>query len=512
MRAFPQSSIAPAEPVAGGSGSSVSKLLRRRPRSRALGWGIALGGTALLTTGLLPIRGDLTPLSKGFFYLVIVVAAAATGGLAPGISASFLGFLVFNFFFLPPYGTFIIARGEYVVVLFVFLGISVLISLVVARASERAEAAEGREVELRLLQDLSSTLVELPPGIDAYRALLAQMLDRFAFGSAALFVQDEGEVRGLREEVTVGAESGSIEVRSDPTAPGRPQERLPLSIASRVVGLVVLCGDRAPLTPAESRVLRSVCDQLALVIERDRLLRTATRAEVYRQGDEMRRALLVAVSHDLRTPLAAIKTSVTDLLDEDVQHADEDRREALQAIDRESDRLNDLIANLLDMSRIELGVLKPRTASVSVGESVDSALDAVRSRWPVVDIRSQVDDVVVRADPVFLERVVGNLLENAARAASSSANPVVEVLGDRAGDRQIVRVRDHGLGVDDRSKQGLFYPFYRLDGRSVRLGPGLGLAIAKGFLSLMDGEIWVEETSGGGATFAFSLPAAQGSA
>jgi two-component system sensor histidine kinase KdpD len=192
-----------------------------------------------------------------------------------------------------------------------------------------------------------------------------------------------------------------------------------------------------------------------------------------------------------------------------VERAPEDRREALQAIDRESDRLNELIANLLDMSRIELGVLKPRVASVSVAESVASSRDAVRARWPKAEIRFVGPDVVVRADPVFLERVVGNLLENAARAASASDRPLVEIVGDRTGDRWVVRVRDHGPGVDDVSKEALFYPFYRLDGRSVRLGPGLGLAIAKGFLSLMGGDIWCEETPGGGATFAFSLPAAR---
>jgi two-component system, OmpR family, sensor histidine kinase KdpD len=496
-------------PMVAESGSSFSELLRRRPRSRLLGWAIALLGSAGLTAVLLPIRSDLTPLSKGFFYLIVVIAAAAAGGLGPGILASVLGFLLFNFFFLPPFNTFIIGRGEFVFVLFVFLGISVLISLVVARASERAEAAEGREAELRILQDLSSSLVEIAPGPDAYRTLLEQILDRFSFDAAALFVQDEGEVRGLREEMTVGAESGSIELRTNPAAPGPPQERLALAIGPRVVGLLVLRGDRPPLSPAESRVLRAVCDQLALVIERDRLLRSATKAEVYRQSDEMRRALLAAVSHDLRTPLAAIKTSATDLLDEDVQRSDEDRREALQAIDRESDRLNDLIANLLDMSRIELGVLKPRTSSVVVDETLATAVDAVRARWPVCWIRSSLDGVVVRADPVFLGRVMDNLLENAARAAASAEDTAVEVLGDRSGDRWVVRVRDHGAGVDDSSKEALFYPFYRLDGRNVRLGPGLGLAIAKGFLSLMGGDIWVEETPGGGATFAFSLPAAQ---
>jgi two-component system sensor histidine kinase KdpD len=489
--------------------SSIAELLRRRPRSRLLGTAVAVLGSAGLTLASLPFRADITPLSKGFFYLIVVVVAAATGGLGAGFLASFLSFLMFNFFFLPPYNTFVISRGEDVVVLFVFLGLSVMISLVVARSSERAEAAEGREVELRLLQDLSSSLVEIVPGRDAYRPLLQQLADRFGFDAAALFVQDEGESRGLREEMVVGAEAGSIPFRSDPTAPGRPPERLALSIGPRVVGLVVLRGERPSLSPAESRVLRAVCDQLALVLERDRLLRSATRAEVYRQSDQMRRALLAAVSHDLRTPLSVIKTSVTDLLDEDVARPDEDRREALEVIDRESDRLNDLIANLLDMSRIELGIIKPRLASVSIDEPVEAARDAVRARWPAVRVRSDVEDGVVRADRVFLDRVLANLMENAARSATSCGRLEVEVAGRRTDDRWVVRVVDHGTGLDDVSKETLFHPFYRLADRSVRLGAGLGLAIAKGFLSLMDGEIWIEDTPGGGATFAFSLPSAE---
>ena len=255
-------------------------------------------------------------------------------------------------------------------------------------------------------------------------------------------------------------------------------------------------------------MIRAFCDQLALVLERDRLLRSATQAEVYRRSDDLRRALLAAVSHDLRTPLAVIKTSVTDLLEPGVPRAEEARLEALEAIDREADRLNILIANLLDMSRIEAGVLKARLEPVNPLETLAACADTVQARWPRVRVDVRADALVplVRADPIFLERVVTNLLENAAKVATDAPSRDVEVTVAHVGDRVTVRIADHGPGVPERLREQLFHPFYRLSERNPRLGPGLGLAIAKGFLSLMDGEIWFEETAGGGATLAFSLP------
>jgi two-component system sensor histidine kinase KdpD len=244
------------------------------------------------------------------------------------------------------------------------------------------------------------------------------------------------------------------------------------------------------------------------VLERDRLLRSATEAEVYRQGEQMRKALLAAVSHDLRSPLAAIKASATDLLAEDVPRGDQDRREILETIDQESDRLNALIANLLDMSRIEAGVLKARVVVVNVTEAVAAGVNALTSRWPSARVRTSIDESVslVEADPTFLDRVLFNLLDNAAKSAWKAGQHDVEVEVRGDGDRTVVRVVDHGEGVPSSAREQLFFPFYGLQERDQRLGPGLGLAIAKGFLSLMNGEIWVEDTPGGGATFAFSLP------
>ena len=492
--------------------SRFYELLREpaRPKRRVAGYVVAVVGPIALAFVLVPFRDSLRSSTVGFAFVVIVVIAASLGRVGPGIVASIEGFLIFNFFFLPPFGTFVIERPEDVTALFVFLGLSILISILFARAAERADAAEAREAELRTLQELSRDLVVQGPGEETYRALLEHLVGEFGFDAGSLFVQEQGE--GLVESMAVGAEAGTITPTWDPSSSGRAPERLPLSVGRRNLGLIVLVGERPPLDAPESRVIRAVCDQLALVLERDRLLRTATEAEIFRQTDQIRRSMLAAVSHDLRSPLAAIKASVTDLLDPEVERPPGEQLEVLRTIDTETDRLDMLVANLLDMSRIEAGVLQAKPESVDLAEVVTKEVDGAAVRWPGIHVDVAIDErhASASADPVFLDRVLSNLLDNAARASIEAGRMEVEVrVGGRGSDgATVVRVVDHGHGVDPVAREQLFYPFYRLEGRTSKLGPGLGLAISKGFVDLMGGELWIEDTSGGGATFAFSLPGA----
>jgi two-component system sensor histidine kinase KdpD len=261
------------------------------------------------------------------------------------------------------------------------------------------------------------------------------------------------------------------------------------------------------LTQAEGRVLRAFSDQLAVVTERDRLSKAAMDAQVYRETDHLRRSLLAAVSHDLRSPLAAIKASVTDLLGPDAEHSPQDVREALESVNHETERLASMIANLLDMSRIEGGTLRARLQGVDLGEVLSECADRTTRRWPDLALSLSVDDDVaaVRADPVFLDRVGANLLENAAKAASEAGRHGIEIEAHCDEGRVVVAVADHGAGVPPELREEIFLPFYQVNERNPHLGTGLGLAICKAFLALMGGEIWVEETPGGGATFRFSL-------
>jgi two-component system sensor histidine kinase KdpD len=475
-----------------------------------VGYAVAVGGNALAVAILLPLRDDLSLHSIGFTFLIVALVSAAVGGLGPGAVASLIGFAAFNFLFIPPYGTFAIRDGEDVIALFVFLGLSLTISALLARTRERAEAAEERERELLALQGLSSDLVGMGPGTETYATLLARVVKLFGFDAGGLFVQGGGGFRGLERVVAVGSDAEEVRPDWDPRSPEAPPARLPLNVGTRNLGLVVLRGDRAPLSAAESRILRSFCDQLALVLERDRLLRTATEAEVYRRGEGMRRSLLAAVSHDLRSPLAAIKASVTDLLDPAVDRPAADTREVLETIDRETDRLNALIADLLDMSRIDAGLLKARVEPVDLNEFLPSRTGPVKDTAESlrIDVRLRREPPLVLADPVFLDRVVANLLGNAVRASRETGADRIEVTTTPEDHRVTVRIIDHGPGIPTSAREQLFYPFFDLDDRNPKLGKGLGLAISKGYIDLMDGEIWAEETPGGGATLAFALPKA----
>ena len=469
--------------TAGGSGDGSRMRVpwtTRSPRRLVLGYAVSLLGTVIMAVGVLPLRDQITPLSKGFGFLVVVAVAAGVGGLGPGLVASLLDFLTFNFLYLPPYGTFAIGRPEYVVVLFVFLGLSLLIS---------------------------ALLVTIGPGPDGYRNVLVRLQAMFGLTAAALFVHDP-ERRELQEVTTVGAEPGELTPRHDRATGERPTDRLPLSVGGQSLGLIVLRADGPPLGAASSQVLRAFCDQLALALERDRLLREATKAQVYQQADEVRRSLLAVVSHDLRTPLAAIKTSVTDLLAEDSPREGDYLRDALESIDAETDRLTALIANLLDMSRIERGMLKPRIQGVDLAEALSGSVDRAKRQWRALEFEatSQPEDMIVRCDPVFLDRILSNLLDNAGKAVAGGDAHGIEVRAHGGRGRVVVRVVDHGKGIPPSVHEQLFYPFYQLGARHPRLGTGLGLPIAKGFLEVMGGEIWIEETPGGGATFAFSLP------
>ena len=479
---------------------------RRRPRA---GYLLAVVGHGLLLAGLLTIRDATTPLSKGFALMLVVVLAAVVGGLGPGIFASLLGFVIFNLAFIPPYGTFHVGRAEDAVVLFVFLGLSMLISTILAMESERREAVEAREKELETINDLTRDMVSRAPGDDTYRSALEHLVRLFAYPAAALLLPDPAQHNRLSERVAIGVAPGTIDPTGTPGAGGGTL-RVPLIAGSRSVGLLVLAGSRPALSEAENRVLHACCNELALLLERDRLIEVSERADVFRKTDTIRRSLFGAVSHELRSPLAAIKASVTDVLSADGSRSPDYAREVMEAVNSEADRLDGLISNLLDMSRIEAGTLLARVQSADLSDAARRCRDRLERMWPAHSVKISIgeDASMVKADPVFLERILTNLLEKPAKA---SPKGTIEVTARLQGSQVNARVVDHGKGVPPNDRERVFHPFYELDPKNALLGRGLGLAICKGFLKAMEGDIWLEDTPGGGATFAFSLPAPSGS-
>jgi two-component system sensor histidine kinase KdpD len=453
-------------------------------RSHASPWqvrgayAVAVFGSLAIAGALLPFRDSGSHTLVAFAFLIPVVASSWLGGAGPGIVAAVVGSALFNAGFLPPYGTFSFERTEYLVAFLAFLTMSVVISWLVGLARDRAIAAEDREAEVRLLFDLSHVLVS--ERAEGLTVALARVAERLGFVMAT--VRDAAD------------EDGELV--------------FPLRVGDALLGTLVFLGDRPPLSSAEQRVLRTFADEVALVLQQERLEHDLRDAELYRRTDEMRQTLLATASHELKSPVAAITASVTDLLARD-QLDPAAVRDVLEDVRTSTGRLEQLIVNLLDLSRIESGALIAREETVDLDDLIGPAIDGVRGRWPDVRISVELaDDAArVRGDAVLIERVVTNLLENAARAVRASADRRVAVVGTRADGAVTISVVDHGPGLQFGDQRVVFTPFYRLQEGSTALGAGLGLAISKGFVSAMHGEIWATDTPGGGATFGFRLAA-----
>jgi two-component system sensor histidine kinase KdpD len=271
-----------------------------------------------------------------------------------------------------------------------------------------------------------------------------------------------------------------------------------------------LVGRSAGYADDETRLLATIADRLAVALEQERLRDEANQAEVLRRTDELRTALLSSVSHDLRTPLAAIKASGESLLQEEVDWSREDRAAFADTIVRESDRLNRLVGNLLDMSRIEGGALRPHRDWYDLGELVREVVARLHRSLAGRDVSPDIDDGLppISLDYLMIDQVVTNLLENAVKY--TPAETPIDVHVTPVGDRIRVAIADHGPGIPESKRRAVFDKFSRLERRGQIQGSGLGLAVSKGLVEGHGGRIWVEETPGGGATFLFELPLHEG--
>jgi two-component system, OmpR family, sensor histidine kinase KdpD len=467
-----------------------------------VGYAVALGGTAAATAALLALRDEVSTTNVVLVFLVVVVAAAANGGLGPGATAAALGFLAFDLLFLPPYGHLKVHDRQDYLSLAVYLLIALVVSVLVSTRERRQALAERRERETRTLYELSSRLLvhdSLQATLDRVASTVRSLFD--LAGCAILLAGEDGR----RRPVAVDGDAGEEATRRGLA--------VPLRTSGAAVGAIVLVADDARLLrlgEQELRVVGAFANQAALAVERDRQQEERARAWALAETDRLRTALLNSVSHDLRTPLASIKASASSLLDATVDWSPRQRREFLETIDQEADRLTRLVHNLLDMSRIEAGALDPRLVETPVAEVVGPVVGRARaaSRQRVdVDVPETLPPVLV--DPVRLDQVLTNLLDNARHYADGEA---VTVQGRAVAGRVEVRVVDHGPGIPEAERERVFDQFYRLrqGGRTPPDGTGMGLAISKGIVEALGGTIRAEATPGGGATFVVSLATGSG--
>jgi two-component system sensor histidine kinase KdpD len=487
----------------------------------ALGYVVAVAGTAVITAPLLAFRGDVSRTTIVLAYLLVVTAAAAAGGLGPGITAAGLGFLAFDLLFLQPYHHIIVDDPQDYLSLAVYLLVAVVVSLLVATSERRRAQAERRERETRMLFDLSTSLVAHGSLEDTLQGVVRTVRSLFDLAGCAIVLPSgdrlrlaavDGQVPDDLDERFVGARPAptAVQVRSPEGADLEPGRALtvPMRSGEHVVGaLVVVAGGpgTSGFGEAERRVLATFANQAALATERGQQEEERNRALALQETDRLRTALLNSVSHDLRTPLASIKASASSLLDREVRWSDAEREEFLTTINSEVDRLTRLVHNLLDMSRIEAGALDPRLVECSLAEVVGPVVRRARaaSRQRIdVDVPEELPPVLV--DPVRLDQVLTNLLDNARGYAAGSP---VQVVARQAGATLDLRVVDHGPGIPAPERERVFDQFYRLeDGGRRPEGTGMGLAICRGIVQAHGGGLRVETTPGGGASFVLTLP------
>ncbi|MET0627459.1 MAG: DUF4118 domain-containing protein, partial [Acidimicrobiia bacterium] len=459
----------------------VTGISRRRQLASFV---LAVVGLPLLTLALVSVRDDLGLTSVLLLYLLLVVGVAALGGFVPAFLAAIAGFLLANYFFTPPIHTFTIAERDNVIALVVFVVIGAVVGTLVSSMARRKAEAIRAQSHAETLAQLGATLLSDP---DPLPGLMRGLRTAFACVSVAV-LRDAGD--GWMVESCAGTPAPEDPDDADVTIPLDGQHVLALT----------------GVDDADVELLRSFTGQLALVVERRRLRAEAAAAEGLQEANELRNALLAAVSHDLRTPLAGIKAAATTLLQRDIDVGADARAELLEAIDEEADRLTALVGNLLDMSRLQTGAVKLVLREVGLDEIVPASLHGLplaSGENVVVDVSESLPPL--RADPALLERAVANLVANALHA--SPPGVPVRVVGGSVLDQVELRVVDRGRGIPLHQREQVFLPFQRLGDQPKGSGVGLGLAVAKGFVDVMGGELTVEDTPGGGTTMVVRFPA-----
>jgi two-component system sensor histidine kinase KdpD len=466
-----------------------------------------------------PQLSNATTVALGF--LVVVLLVAATARLWVAVTTSIVAMLAFNFFFLPPVGAFAIADPRNWVALFAFLAVSLVASNLSAVARDRTQEAVTRRDELARLLDLSRDVLLITDSAAANSSLAGFIARRFDLAYVAIclprgpewIVFESGAQKEALSPADLSAAFSAAEAHGGSgssvpppgghralTVAGHDVRLVPLRFGTKPIGLLVAAG-----RPMESGTLDALAGLAAIAVERGQFLDERKGAELARQGEELKSALLASLSHDLRTPLTAIRVAADNL------HSswpdERERREQSELIVTEVDRLTRLFQNILEMARIDVGAVTNDARWVAPSEIVDAARrrveDALRGRTMELSVESE---RLVRLDPRLPAAALSHLLENAAQYSPGSSS--IHIEGIVSTDGLTITVRDHGGGIAPAELPHVFERFYRgADAKMRRSGTGMGLAIARGVLAVEGGRISAENCADGGARFTIAVPA-----
>jgi two-component system, OmpR family, sensor histidine kinase KdpD len=465
-------------------------------RRRLAGYALAVVLAPLLTLVLASLRSGLNLTSDLLVFLAAVIAVALVGGFIPAVLVAIAGSLLLNYYFTPPIHQWTIAQANNALALAVFVAVALVTSSVVDRAARRSKQAARASAESELLVTAAGSVLR---GQQALTAVLDRVREAFGMESVTLLERAPGPggpSRGPTAGWTPVAFSGGPEL-------ARPEDAdVDVPVAdSLCLGLL-----GRPLPAGDRRVLGAFAAYAAVAFEQQRLSAAAEAARPIAEADRMRTALLAAVSHDLRTPLASAKAAVTSLRSHDVQWGQEDRDELLATADESLDRLAYLVDNLLDMSRLQAGALSVFPRPTDLEEVVSRSLDDLGPAARDVMVEIPADLPEVQVDPAILERVIANVTANALRYSPTGSPPLLRA--STLGDRVELRIVDRGPGIPEDDRDRVFVPFQRLGDTDNTTGVGLGLALSRGLTEAMGGSLEPEDTPGGGLTMAISLPTA----
>lgn len=461
--------------------------------ARFLSYLFAVGLIAIVVLVFSALREVLDTSLVALLLLIPVGLSTAIWGLGPGISAALFAFLGFNYFFIQPYYTLTVHRPSDLVALMVFLIVAVVISQLVGRAQAGMAAATAREREATQLYELSTALAGRQDDQTIARTLAEQVQVMFA-----------GEYMQVN---LAGPQPFVVQLPARAALPSRPPELIvPIQAVRGLMGEIRLWRTEPAISSGEKRLLQTFASQGALALERAALAQAESRAKVLEESDRFKSSLLSSVSHELRTPLATIKAAASSLRGGQINWDSPARAELLAAIDDEADHLNMLVGNLLDMSRIESGALRPQRQWNILSEIIESVLGRMRhlteSHRLEIDVPENLP--LVPVDFVQMEQVFTNLISNSIKYAP--VNTIVRVQAKVQDDAKVfVQVSNQGPPVPAEHLGRIFDKFYRITAADRVTGTGLGLSICKGIIEAHGGRIWAENLPDGFA-FNFTLP------
>jgi two-component system sensor histidine kinase KdpD len=476
----------------------MDPLTRIRSRSLAA----ALAGAFLFpgaATAVALALSHRSPVSAASVYILGVAAASAFGGVWSGIAAAVLSFVGLNYYFTIPYHTFRVQRTDELVALAVFVVVAGVVGALVARVFEERDRAERSNSEARSLAAFTGRLLSNEPLETTLLRAVESLVVLFELSSCGIDAVVDGQPLRVRTPRMGSDQEPSVEI--------------PLRAGSTDLGRLVAAhtSERAPLSKREREAMGAFAGQIAVALQRANDDAEIRRARVDAEASDMRAALFSSITHDLRTPLASITAAVSSLLDTAGAYDPREREELLRTSLEEANRLNRMVANLLDLARMRAGALEPATETMPIEDVLESVLRRLDTILRPFRLRTSIraDLPLVNIDPIQIDQALTNVVENAARFSPPGSEIRISAY---AWHSQVeIRIADEGPGISSEERERVFEPFYKRDAGLGRGGTGLGLAIARAILQAHGGRVRIEGTPSGGTAVVFEVPAAASS-